>query len=146
VADVPDEALRPGNKNGGVLMWAASGARDPAIIAALVGRGADVNEADPIFSGTPLTGAAAYTQHPAILEELVRLGADIDKRVNNNQNALMVAAQFNTNPGIVEKLVALGLDPSATDSQGRTALKLAQLNQNKTAEEALAGLMAVKAE
>ena len=41
VSTVPDKALKPGNKNGSVLMWAAMGAKDPAILKALVERGAD---------------------------------------------------------------------------------------------------------
>ena len=44
VKDVPQEALKLGNRNGPVLMWAATTTKDPAIISALVARGADVNE------------------------------------------------------------------------------------------------------
>lgn len=142
VDEVPDDALQPGNKNGSVLMWAAMGASDPGIMEALVRRGADVNESDPVFSGTPLTGAAGYTANPEIIEELVRLGADVDKRVNNNEDALMIAAQYNTNSGIIEKLVALGSDLYARNRQGMTALDLAKENHNKTAEETLTRLIA----
>jgi ankyrin repeat protein len=142
VDEVPDDALQPGNKNGGVLMWAAMGVSDPAILDALVRRGADINESDPIFSGTPLTGAAGYSEHPEVIEALVQLGADVDMRVNNNEDALMIAAQYNPNPGIIETLVALGSDLDAKNSQGLTALELAKKNHNQAAEDVLARLIA----
>jgi hypothetical protein len=74
VASVPESALKPGNKNGTVLMWAAMGAQDPAILEALVARGADVNESDAIFGGTPLTAAAGKSDSPEMIATLVRLG------------------------------------------------------------------------
>ncbi len=141
VKKMPQDALKKGNKNGSVLMWAAMGSPDPTIIRALVDRGADINEADPIFSGTPLTGAAGYSKYPEILRELVNLGADINKRVNNNETALMVAAQYNMNPGIIEELVSLGADVTSRNSQGYTALDLAKNSNNKIAEDALMALM-----
>ncbi len=68
VTEIPDEALKPGNKNGPVLMWAAMASNNPDIIKALVKRGADVNEADGnIFKGTPLTGAASRASNPEVL-------------------------------------------------------------------------------
>lgn len=137
VYDIPEEALKRGNRNGSVLMWAASSTSDPAIIKALVERGADVNESDPVFSGTPLTGAAFSSANPEILRMLVRLGADVNQTVNNNETALMVAAQHNTNAIIIEELVALGSDVHHKNSQGKTALDLARMNDNKAAEEAL---------
>ncbi len=141
VQEVPADALKLGNKNGGVLMWAAMGSSDPAVIRALVARGADLNEHEPMFSGTPLTSAAGYSKHPAIMNELVKLGADVHGTVNNKQTALMIAAQYNTEPGIVEALVALGADVEGRDAQGHTALELAKINNNKVAELALTGLV-----
>lgn len=141
VAEVPAEALKASNKNGSVLMWAAVGTSDPKIIRALVERGAQVNEADPIFSGLPITGAAGYARNPEIIRELVKLGADINKKVNNDETALLIAAQYNTNEGIIETLVSLGADLNAKTSQGKSALDLAKDNNNKTAEMALIGLM-----
>ena len=137
VADIPAEALKPGNKNGGVLMWAAMASKDPAILKALVNRGADINESDGVFMGTPLTGAAGYTSSTKILDELINLGADITKRVNNQETALMIAAQYNKNPGIIEKLVSLGANINNKNSQGKTALYLAKKNKNNIAIEAL---------
>lgn len=140
VADIPADALKPNNKNGSVLMWAAMGTDDPKIIRALVQRGAQVNERDPIFSGLPITGAAGYTRNPEILKELVGLGADIHMKVNNNETALLVAAQYNKNEGIIEALVSLGANIDDTTAQGKNALALAKENNNETAERALFAL------
>ena len=142
VYKVPDEALKPGNSNGGVLMWAAMAASEPKILAALMERGAQINESDGVFMGTPLTGAAGYSSNPEIIDELIRLGADIDQKVNNNEDALMVAAQYNTNPGIVERLVYHGADVSNKNLQGKTALDLAVKNNNDVARAALERIMA----
>ncbi len=140
VNQVPDEALALGNKNGPVLMWAAMGSTDPNTIKALVERGADINESDGIFKGTPLTGAAGYSKNPEIIRELVKLGADISKKVHNNETALMVAAQYNHNPGIIEVLVSLGADTNDVNLQGKTALDLAKSSQNTTAQQSLRSL------
>jgi len=141
VYSIPDEALVPGNKNGSVLMWAAMATKNPEILSALVQRGAEINEADGIFKGTPLTGAAGYNSNPAIIDKLIELGADISQNVNNNEDALMVAAQYNMNPGIVEKLVFHGADVKRKNSQSRTALDLAIMNNNEVAKQALELLM-----
>jgi ankyrin repeat protein len=141
VDEIPAEALKEGNKNGSVLMWAAMSNPDTAVIRALVERGADVNEADPLFSGTPLTGAAGYSKYPEIIKELVALGADINKRVNNKETALMITAQYNTNPGIAEELVSLGADINSKNAQGKTALDLARTHKNQVVETALIALM-----
>ncbi len=134
VYEIPDDALRPGNKNGPVLMWAAIGASDPDILKALVDRGAQINEADgDIFKGTPLTGAAGYTKNPQIIDTLVNLGADIHKTVNNGETALMIAAQYNQNPGIISTLLKHGARLERKSNSGKTALDLAKQNNNETA-------------
>ena len=137
VTRVPDEALKRGNKNGSVLMWAAIGAKDPAVLKALVARGADVNETDVIFGGTPITGAAGKNGNPAMIDALVSLGADVNGRVNNGETAVMVAAQYNTAEGIIDALKAAGADLDAKNAQGKTALDLAREHGNTTAEKAL---------
>ncbi len=140
VQDMPQDALKLGNKNGGVLMWAAMGTPDPAIIRALVARGADVNESDPQFKGTPLTAAAGYGRSPQVITELVRLGADVNKTVNDNETPLMIAARFNHKPGYIEALAAAGADIDAKNVNGRTALDIAVRNNNDTAAAALRAL------
>lgn len=141
VAEIPDKALAPGNKNGPILMWAAMSTSNPEIINALVKKGADINEVDgDIFKGTPLTGAAGYTKNPEIIEELIKLGAEIDKRVNNEETALMIAAQYNKNPGIASVLVKLGAKINNKSKNGITALTFAELRNNNTAYNELESL------
>ena len=133
VTEVPNEALKPGNKNGPVLMWAAIGATDPEILKALVARGAQINEADGILKGTPLTGAAGYTKKPEMIDALIDLGADVHKTVHNGETALMIAARFNKNPGIISTLLKHGANLDKKSDSGKTALDLAQENKNETA-------------
>ena len=137
VAEVPQRALAPGNRNGSVLMWAAMGAKDPAILKALVQRGADVNESDPQFGGTPMSAAAGKSAHPEMILTLERLGADPDKRVNNGMTPAMVAAQYNRTPGIIEALQEAGADFDARSAQGKTALDYARESGNTVVEQAL---------
>lgn len=139
VATVPEKVLKPGNPNGGVLMWAAMGAKDPAILKALVYRGADVNESDVIFNGTPVSAAAGKSTRPEMVTMLVSLGADVNKRVYNGETAAMIAAKYNQTPGIIEALKVAGADLATRDDQGETAMDLARLNGNATAEKALLG-------
>lgn len=141
VRDVPQEALAPGNKNGSVLMWAAMGADDPGVIVALVERGADVNEHDRVFGGTPLSGAAGHSQSPAIIEQLVELGADIDEPVNNGETPLMIAARYNTDPSIVQTLIELGADVTRENAQGLTALDVANTSGNEAAATVLRAVL-----
>jgi ankyrin repeat protein len=137
VADVPQRALVRGNRNGGVLMWAAMGARDPAIVEALVARGAGINEANPTFGGTPLSAAAGKSAHPEMIGTLVRLGAHVNQRVNNGETPAMVAAQYNRTPGIIEALDAAHADFEARSTQGKTALDFAREAENAVVEQAL---------
>ena len=137
VAEVPQKALAPGNRNGSVLMWAAMGARDPEILRALVQRGADVNEADVLFGGTPISAAAGKSVYPAMIGMLASLGADPNKRVNNGETAAMVAAQYNRTPGIIVALDEVGADFEVRNFQGRTALDLARESGNTIVEAAL---------
>ncbi|MCG7960734.1 MAG: ankyrin repeat domain-containing protein [Candidatus Thiodiazotropha taylori] len=133
VAEVPDEALQPGNKNGGVLMWAAMAVKDPLIIEALVARGAEINEADTIFKGTPLTGAAGFSSNLAVIDKLIELGADINQLVNNAEDALMIAAQYNHHGPVVERLIHHGADTERKNSRGMSAEDLARKNNNQPA-------------
>jgi len=137
VYEIPDEALASGNKNGSVLMWAASFTDNPGVITALVERGADINEAEARFLGTPLTGASVYSKNPAVIKELIRLGADINVRASNNNTALMAAAMFNENPGVIEELITHGASVKEINIEGKTALDLAKENDNKNAVRAL---------
>ena len=78
---IPQIALAPGNLNGPVLMWAAMGAIDPAVLQVLVERGALIDETDGL-KGSPLTVAAGHNRNPEVIRTLVNLGADINKPVH----------------------------------------------------------------
>ena len=138
VYTIPEEALRTGNKNGSVLMWAAMVAKDPRIISALVKRGSDVNEPDIIFSGTPLSAAAGSSSTPEIIDELISLGAEINKVVgSNDKTPLIIASELNPNPLIIERLIYHGADIGYKDLTGRTALEQAIRFKNNTVIETL---------
>lgn len=130
VAEIPDDALKAGNKNGPVIMWAAVGTGNIQLIKVLLDRGADINEADELFGATPLSGASGFSKYPEIIEQLIKLGADINKKVNNQETALMIAAQYNENPGIATMLIKYGADINDINKQEKTAFDLAKLNNN----------------
>lgn len=126
VQNIPDEALKPGNKNGPVLMWAATTTKDSAIISALVARGANVSERDVIFSGTPLSAAAGYSKTPSVIDELVRLGAPVDEVVGSkDKTPLIIAAEINPQVDILDALVRNGASTNYQDKTGRNALAAA---------------------
>ena len=133
VADIPDQAIIEKNKNGPVLMWAAIGASDPEILVELVRRGADINESDGIFAGTPLTGAAGYSKYPDMIDKLIELGADIGKTVHGGDTALIIAARYNEHPGIITALIRNGAKRNRKNSSGKTALDVAKRAENETA-------------
>ncbi len=137
VADIPAEALVAGNDNGPVLMWAATTTQDPAIIDALVARGAAINEVDAGFLGTPLSGAASYNSNPLIIESLINHGADLTMRLQHNNSILQAAAMYNENPGIIEQLIKQGADINHKNDRNQDALDLAIEKENKTAIDAL---------
>lgn len=128
---VSDEALRPGNTNGSIVMWAAAGATDPEIISALVKRGANVNEEDVHFSGTPMSAAAAKSNTPAIIDVLVKHGADVNHAVGtNDKSPLILAAELNFNAEIADRLIHHGANVDYRDKKGRSALERATAFKN----------------
>ncbi len=131
--EIPTEALKPGNKNGPILMWAAIGSSDPEILRVLVSRGATINESDGIFKGTPLTGAAGYTNNLEMIDTLIELGADIHKTVHNGETALMIAARYNQNPGVISTLIKHGAVLDKKNLSGKTAMYIAKKSENETA-------------
>lgn len=141
INEIPDEALAPGNRNGGVLMWAAIASNNPDILTALVERGADINEADGIFKGTPLTGAASFSTDPKIIDRLIELGADINQKVHNDEDALMIAARQSKSPAIIKRLVFHGADVHRKNSNGETAFDIAKYGRNKITMKILTELM-----
>lgn len=88
--------------------------------------GADVNERDMLFSGTPLTIAAANGSHPQMIRGLVDLGANVNVRVHGDSTALMVAVTYNKNIEVLKELIEVGVPVNAQNSNGKTALEIAK--------------------
>jgi len=131
VYQIPEEALQPDNKNGPVLMWAASVTNDPKIISALLSRGVDVNERDIIFNGTALSAAAYQNTNAEIIDELVRHGAQVNIVLGVlKKSPLLLAAELN-NSTVTERLLFHGADPDYKDALGRTAFIQAVKSENK---------------
>lgn len=137
---IPSDALLPGNKNGPVLLWAATTTTKPEVIAALVSRGAGINEQDTglIFSGTPLSAAAGFNTNPLIIDELIKLGADIHKVVGTkDKTPLIIAAEINPESTIIERLINHGADTAYRDLTGRNALEQAVRFKNESVLDVL---------
>ncbi|WP_223787650.1 ankyrin repeat domain-containing protein [Marinicella meishanensis] len=133
VADIPEDALQPGNGNGPVLMWAATTTQDPAIIDALLARGVDINEVDGDFLGTPLSGAASHNNNTDVIDALVANGADLHARLLHDNSILQAAAMYNENPGIVTHLIQLGADVHHRNVYGQDVLDVAIDHDNQVA-------------
>jgi ankyrin repeat protein len=123
---------------------------DPALLAALIGRGADVNATVP--GGVPVLQVAVRARSPRAVEALLVAGADVARTDGHGDSALTLAARSADEPilrlllahgarddsgaallaavqggrqGAVQVLLAARARPDAADRQGRTALMFA---------------------
>ena len=105
--------------------WADS----PAILAALLENGADIDSRDDY--GNPLIHLAAERDRPAVLRALLGAGADLNARNNAGRTPLHAAAgtmELGLSVSAAAALAVLleaGADPNARDAAGVTALQLA---------------------
>jgi len=90
---------------------------NPAVAAALLRAGADVNALSR-YGRTPLHEAAANASNPAVLELLIAAGADVNARDSNGFAPLHSAAWYNPRPEITAALIAAGADINARDPDG----------------------------
>ncbi|WP_077343054.1 ankyrin repeat domain-containing protein [Pseudocolwellia agarivorans] len=131
VYEIPAAALHVNNKNGPVIMWAASVTNDPKIISALISRGADVNERDIDFHGTALSAASYQNTNPQIIDELVKQGAEVNIVLGRlKKSPLLLAAEKNT-PAVTERLLFHGANAEYRDANERTAYIQALKSKNK---------------
>ena len=94
------------------LHWAAWNSEDPAVLAALLAAGADL-EARNANGRTPLQMAAANNANPAVLGVLLDAGADLETRDDRGRTPLHGAIQDNENLAVIEALLAAGADVRA---------------------------------
>ena len=112
VYNIPEEALLPYNKNGPVLMWAASVTNNPEIISAIIGRGVDVNEREIDFNATALSAAAYQNRNSEIIDELVRHGAEVNIVLGRLKKSPLVLAAEQNNASVTERLLFHGANPT----------------------------------
>lgn len=101
---------------------------DPATLRLLLERGADPNV--PGDDGSPLLYAINLGQHgnAEIARLLLQHGANPDAQDRTETPALICAVDQH-NPEIIQALTSAKVSLNATDSLGRTALKVAEQNQ-----------------
>ena len=126
VANVPDTVLLSGNEYGSVLMFATSVNTNPSVISELLKRGSDVNEVEPMFSGTPLSAAAAKNPNPEIINLLIKHGAKVNVTLSQGRTPLINAVINNNNKGIITALIQGGAEMDTKDELGLTAMDYAK--------------------
>ena len=107
------------------LHYAAEGAANPWVIAALVHIGADLDAGDRYLDDTPLHYAARYNPNPDIIRILIASGADANARNKIGKTPMHAAAENGRSPPVIYALAAFGADPAARDIADRTPLDLA---------------------
>ncbi len=101
------------------LMMAMMARADDAVMRALIGAGANVNETD-IAGSTPLHFAASGNDL-ALARLLIARGADLDAQDNDGQTPLHRATKTDAGSDMARLLLAAGADPGVIDHQGRLA-------------------------
>jgi ankyrin repeat protein len=125
----------PGSADTDTPLLVASTVGDRALVAALIGRGADVNGARGA-NETPLHSAIAES-HEDVAELLVGAGANVNARNMNQRTPLHFVARFTRSGRLVELLIAKGADVRAKDKDGRTPMDFAKTAGNDVVGEVL---------
>ncbi len=100
---------------------------DPAVVALLLARGADVQAVDSI--GETALFKAALGKSPEMVGLLVERGIPIDAKNDFNETALFRAARY-SDPAVVATFLDLGADPRGEEYGAYTALHSAAGNKN----------------
>ncbi len=130
VAEIPEVALQAGNKNGPVLMWAASVVTDPELIEALLARGASINERDEFSKATALSAAAYQNPTKEVMVTLLDNGAQVNIVLGRlRKTPLLLAAEQNS-AEITALLIESGANIKHSDAGNRTAADIAQKFNN----------------
>ena len=130
----------------GTPLHAAAGHNEnPAVTAALLEAGANVNAQSEDVVGTPLHQAARLNPNPAVARLLIEAGGDVNAWgmtyvsccwLRYRQTPLHLAAQ--TNPAVFLLLLDAGADPTTVDQLDKTPMDYAR------EDEALRELEVVK--
>lgn len=107
---------------GGTALLAAAGNGSAGIVRKLLGKGADVNQADA-NGFTPLM-AAAYNGSTKIAGKLLENGANMNAQNTEGFTPLMYAANAG-NSEMTDLLLDNGADPNIKDQEGKTAYNYA---------------------
>ncbi|ORM24220.1 hypothetical protein BFL43_26230 [Williamsia sp. 1135] len=115
------------NMQDSAFLYAGAEGLDDILVLTL-DHGADVNSTNR-FGGTALI-PAAEKGHPTTVQILIDAGVPLDHINASGWTALLEAVVYGdgspTYQDIVSRLLAAGADPGILDSQGRTALQIAQ--------------------
>ena len=120
-----------------LLHLAAANSKDPAVVTALLNRGAHLEAKTTSRSATPLHLAASRSTEPAVVALLLDRGANLEAEDSIGRTPLHTAAAHNTEPAVVALLLDRGANLEAKDSVGRTPLYLAAANSTEPAVVAL---------
>ncbi|MCZ4550351.1 ankyrin repeat domain-containing protein [Gordonia rubripertincta] len=115
------------NLQDSAFLYAGAEGLDDILVLTL-DHGADVNSTNR-FGGTALI-PAAEKGHPTTVQILIDAGVPLDHINDSGWTALLEAVVYGDGSPvyqeIVSRLLAAGADPGIRDSQGRTALQIAQ--------------------
>ena len=100
---------------------------DPAVVALLLDRGADIQAVD-LFGQNALFKAASGTS-PEMVALLVERGIPVDAKNVGGETALFLAARY-SDPAVVSMFLELGADPRGEEYGAYTALHSAAGNRN----------------
>ena len=136
------DSPRAGVRQGFTPLHGAAGFNpNPAVVALLLDRGADIHR-KTTGGVTPLHYAAQYNPDPAVAALLLNRGANIYSKTSGGATSLHYAAQDNSNIEMIKLLLERGASEeiNARDSDGRTALHYAALNTNPAVADLLIDL------
>lgn len=106
------------------MLGAAARDNDVGLLAALVGRGADVNARDA--RGYTALMLAAYEGCGEAFDWLLANGADPNAR-DNAGNSVLMGVAFKGHAELARKLLAAGADPSVRNHSQMSALQVAAM-------------------
>ena len=115
-----------------------------AVIAALLGAGADPNNRRNERGETPLHSAASR-QSPEVIAALLDAGADPNSRDDNGETPLHTAAVHTGNPAVITALLDVGADLEARFAS-QSPLHMAAINDDANAAAVVTAFVAAGAD